>query len=59
MAGKGSKPRPLAVDYDTFSDNWERIFGNKNDSPKYVRPQQESEDEENNTEQLDANSGDH
>ena len=27
-AGKGSKPRPLSVDQQTFDANWERIFGN-------------------------------
>lgn len=26
---KGSKQRPLAVDSDTFADNWERIFKKK------------------------------
>ena len=24
--GKGSKPRPLSVDQETFDDNWDRIF---------------------------------
>lgn len=32
MSGKGSKPRPFAVDQSTFDTNWNRIFGkNKND----------------------------
>lgn len=26
MAGKGSRPRPLSVDYQTFSNNWDRVF---------------------------------
>ena len=26
-AGKGSKPRPLSVDQQTFDANWEKIFG--------------------------------
>lgn len=26
---KGSKQRPLAVDSDTFADNWDRIFKKK------------------------------
>lgn len=33
MAGKGSKPRPYSVDRQTFDDNWERIFGDKNKQP--------------------------
>ena len=27
--GKGSKSRPFGVDHDTFSSNWETIFGKK------------------------------
>jgi len=27
--GKGSKPRPFAVDQNTFEENWNRIFGSK------------------------------
>ena len=27
--GKGSKPRPLSVDKETFDDNWSKIFGMK------------------------------
>ena len=27
--GKGSKPRPLSVDRKTFGENWEKIFGKK------------------------------
>jgi len=30
MSGKGSKPRPLAVDQKTFSDNWDKIFESEN-----------------------------
>lgn len=26
MSGKGSKPRPLSVSYDTYSDNFDSIF---------------------------------
>jgi hypothetical protein len=26
--GKGDTPRPLSVDTDTYSSNWERTFGN-------------------------------
>lgn len=28
-AGKGSSPRPYSVDQKTFDNNWEAIFGNK------------------------------
>jgi|AntAceMinimDraft_13_1070369.scaffolds.fasta_scaffold35611_2 hypothetical protein len=27
--GKGSAPRPKSVDADTFSSNWDAIFGKK------------------------------
>ena len=27
--GKGSKSRPLDVDFDKYSRNWDSIFGNK------------------------------
>ena len=27
--GKGSKPRPLGVDKETFDNNWDKIFGNR------------------------------
>lgn len=33
MAGKGDKPRPMAVDKKTFDENFDRIFGKK-DKPK-------------------------
>ena len=26
MSGKGSKPRPLSVDRETFNSNWDTIF---------------------------------
>ena len=28
-AGKGSKPRPFSVSYETYSDNFNNIFGKK------------------------------
>lgn len=37
MAGKGSKPRPIKVDRETYESNWDRIF-NK-DKNKDVRVQ--------------------
>lgn len=30
--GKGSSPRPFAVDQKTFDDNWDRIFNSKKQS---------------------------
>lgn len=29
MSGKGSKPRPLSVDREVFSDNWDKVFKKK------------------------------
>lgn len=29
--GKGSKPRPYSVTQTEFGDNWDRIFGKKNE----------------------------
>tara|TARA_R100000664_G_scaffold32597_1_gene47785 strand:+ start:1461 stop:1661 length:201 start_codon:yes stop_codon:yes gene_type:complete len=29
--GKGDKPRPLSITYKKYSDNWEAIFGKKQD----------------------------
>ena len=29
MNGKGDTPRPLSIDQETFSQNWDRIFGKK------------------------------
>lgn len=29
MAGKGDKKRPMKVDLDTYSSNWDKIFGAK------------------------------
>jgi len=27
--GKGSKPRPIEIPREKFSDNWDKIFGKK------------------------------
>lgn len=27
--GKGSSPRPLSVDQNTFASNWDNVFGRK------------------------------
>lgn len=32
MSGKGSSPRPYSVDQKTFSNNWDQIFGKKEDN---------------------------
>lgn len=31
MSGKGDDPRPKDIDDETFSSNWDRIFGKKED----------------------------
>jgi hypothetical protein len=36
MNGKGDTPRPLSVDTETFSSNWDRIFGKKEKEKKEV-----------------------
>lgn len=34
-SGKGDTPRPLSVDQETFSNNWDRVFGTpKEDAPE-------------------------
>lgn len=40
MAGKGSKPRPIEVDRQTYESNWDRIF-NKNKNSTTARAVQE------------------
>jgi hypothetical protein len=39
-AGKGSKPRPYSVNQDTFSNNWNLIFGDgmKKQPIKLINP---------------------
>jgi len=32
--GKGSKPRPKSITADEFWDNWDRVFGDKEDEPR-------------------------
>ena len=29
MSGKGSKQRPMNIQYDLFESNWDRVFGKK------------------------------
>lgn len=31
--GKGDTPRPFSVDHNTYSNNWENIFGKKSKLP--------------------------
>jgi len=33
-AGKGDSPRPYSVDSKTYSDNWDTIFGKKDNNDK-------------------------
>lgn len=42
--GKGSAPRPLSVDNNTFADNWAATFGKK-ELPITMEPDEEDEDE--------------
>lgn len=50
-AGKGSKPRPYSIDFETFDSNWERIFGrdkkssNESKSPELNRDKFKEEDQ--------------
>ena len=30
MNGKGTKPRPISVKYNQYSENWDNIFNQKN-----------------------------
>ena len=34
MSGKGSKQRPMKVDRETFEQNWDLIFGDKEKESK-------------------------
>jgi DnaJ-class molecular chaperone len=42
--GKGSAPRPLSVDTNTFADNWAATFGGK-ELPITMEPDEDDEDE--------------
>lgn len=37
MSGKGSKPRPLSVPRKVFEDNWDKIFGKKNNKENFKK----------------------
>lgn len=42
--GKGSTPRPIP-DWDTYEDNWDRIFGKQQEEEQ--QQQEEQSDKEN------------
>ena len=48
MSGKGSKPRPISVDSDTYASNWDAIF-------KPAAPSSNSRAPTSNVEGLRAN----
>tara|TARA_R110002020_G_scaffold139713_2_gene310708 strand:- start:6009 stop:6215 length:207 start_codon:yes stop_codon:yes gene_type:complete len=41
---KGDTPRPLSVSYKEYSDNYEAIFGRKDQEPKYLNEITEEEE---------------
>jgi hypothetical protein len=45
---KGSSPRPFEVDHETFSNNFDAIFGKQkpNYSPEIIEPKEEEEENE-------------
>lgn len=38
MSGKGSRPRPYSVSQETFSSNWDNIFGKKSQPQGQTKP---------------------
>jgi hypothetical protein len=36
MSGKGSAPRPFSVSQEEFANNFDRIFGNKEDTETVI-----------------------
>lgn len=40
--GKGSNPRPFSVDKDTYRNNFDRIFGKKNENSNTIPGQDQS-----------------
>lgn len=42
--GKGSAPRPFSVDQETFSNNWDSIFGRKPKKIKDMTPEEALEE---------------
>lgn len=41
MSGKGDTPRPIQVDAETYSANWDAIFKPKEDAESPAQPQPE------------------
>lgn len=41
--GKGSKPRPFSIPLNNFSENWDRIFGDKHEKHDQDKGSQASE----------------
>ena len=37
--GKGSRPRPITVDSSTYAENWDRIFGKKDQEEVVAEPE--------------------
>lgn len=37
MSGKGDKPRPI-TDRESFSENWDKIFGKKKPKEEEIKP---------------------
>jgi hypothetical protein len=42
---KGSAPRPFEVDHETYSKNFDAIFGKKTPPPQPIEPKKEEENE--------------
>jgi hypothetical protein len=42
---KGSAPRPFEVDHETYSNNFDAIFGKKTPPPQPIEPKKEEENE--------------
>lgn len=57
--GKGSRPRPFAVSQKEYDNNWERIFGNKDEKSAKETNQagQPSESREVVMQRLQPNTG--
>lgn len=47
--GKGSRPRPVQVDRQTFEDNWDKIFG-KTEAAHHQQPRSDDDTENDNSE---------
>lgn len=43
---KGSSSRPFDVDHETFSNNYDAIFGKKSPTPPPIEPRKEEKNEQ-------------